>query len=128
MAGSQEFLDYPKGRFSVGGGDLIDVYDVQVQYEDGETLVSTLRNNPAGSTHGKRAMRITFKSAIGEEGFERDFWGHYRKRKVVQGRLKVPGKTFVCTGRYTQPNIASNVDNFIDFGITLAGKGNEENG
>lgn len=122
---AEDFLDYPKGRFALGAGDLIDVYDVQIQYEDGEKPVSTLRQNPGGSTHGARSVRVTFKTALSEESFERDYMGKYRKREVVQGRLKVPGLTFNVTGRFTQPNVASNVDNFIDFGIGIIGRGTE---
>lgn len=127
MADSKDFLDYPKGRYSLGPGDLIDVFDVNVAYEDGEKAVSTLRNNPAGSTHGARSCRHTFKSAISEESFERDWMGKYRKREVVQGRLKVPGKTFTITGRLTQPQVVSNIDNFIEFTVSVIGRGTDEN-
>ena len=119
---SKEFADYPKGRFAVGGGDLNDAYDIALMLEDGETVVSTIRKNPAGSTGGKRKAEVTFKSAISEDGFERDYMANYQKRKVIQGRLKVPGKTFVIEGRFSQPQINSNVDNFVDFSIKLVGK------
>ena len=48
---SKEFFDFPKGRLAMGAGDLIDVFDITQENEDGEETVSTLRNNPAGSTH-----------------------------------------------------------------------------
>lgn len=116
-----EFLDYPKARFALGAGDLIDVYDVSLQVEDGETAVTTLRRNPGGSTGGKRVSKCTFKSALSEEGFERDWMGKWRKREVVKGRLKVPGLTFAVTGRLTQPQVMNNTDSFIDFQITIIG-------
>ena len=125
---SDEFADYPKGRVSIEGGDLVDVYDINLAFTDGEKTVSTLRQNPAGSTGGARSVSATMKSAISESGFERDYWNHYRRRKVIQMRLKVPGKTFVLTGRYTTPGLTSNVDNFTDFSIQLIGKSQEVNG
>lgn len=121
---SKEFSDYPKGRLSQGSGDLIDVFDITQENEDGEETVSTLRNNPAGSTSGKRKSTLTFKSALSEVGFERDFFDKWRKREVVQLRLKVPGKTITQTGRYTKPKITSNVDGFIEFEISHIGKMN----
>lgn len=117
-----EFLDYPKARLALGSGDLIDVYDVSLSLEDGETVISTLRQNPAGSTVGKRSATLTFKAAISEEGFERDWFGKYAKRELVQARLKVPGRTFTVNGRLTKPAITGNVDNFIDFSCTIVGK------
>ena len=126
MAGSKEFLDFPKGRYALGAGDLIDVFDTNVAYEDGEKTVSTLRNNPAGSTHGPRSVTHTFKTAVSEEGFERDYMGKYRKREVVQGRLKVSGTTFTITGRFTKPSIVSNIDNFVEFTISIIGKGSDD--
>jgi hypothetical protein len=124
---SDEFGDFPKARVSIEGGDLIDCYDAALTYSDGEKVVNTLRQNPAGSTGGPRSASLALKSAISEAGFERDFFGHYKKRKVVQARVKISGKTFVVTGRFTNPTINSNVDNFVDFGITLLGKAQEVN-
>lgn len=120
-----DFLDYPKGRWALGAGDLLDVFDVSVQMEDGETAVTTLRRNPGGSTGGKRVAKATFKMAISEEGFERDYMGKWRKREVVEGRLKVPGLTFAVKGRFTAPQIMSNIDSFVEFQITILGKNNE---
>jgi hypothetical protein len=124
---ADDFGDYPKARVSIEGGDLIDCYDAALTYTDGEKTVSTLRQNPGGSTGGARSVSLMLKSAISEAGFERDFFGHYKKRKVVQARVKISGKTFVVTGRFTSPTINSNVDNFVDFGINLLGKAVEVN-
>ena len=117
-----EFLDYPKARVGMGSGDLVDVYDVSGQLEDGEQTVSTLRSNPGGSTGGKRSAKLTFKSAISEEGFERDYFGMWAKRKVVQMRLKVPGRTISFIGRLTSPSLSNNTDTFIDNTWTLVGR------
>lgn len=114
-----EYLDYPKARCALGAGDLMDCYDVNGSAEDGEKSVATLRRNPGGSTGGARSGNVTLKSAISEEGFERDWMGKWRKREVVQLRIKVPGLTWVFTGRLTKPTITSNVDGFIDFQISL---------
>jgi len=119
---SQEFLDYPKARVALGAGDLQDAFDVSGVTEDGEKIVATLRRNPAGSTGGTRSGTATFKSAISQDGFERDWFGMYRKRKVVQLRIKAPGVTWVFTGRLTKPQITSNVDNYIEFTISVIGK------
>jgi hypothetical protein len=119
-----EFENYPKGRVAVQGGELQDAYDVQVAFEDGETLVHTFRNKgmAAGSTGGKRKATITFKSAISQVGFERDYLGRWDNRQKTQARFKVPGKTITIVGRFTKPSISSNVDNFIEFSIAIEGK------
>ena len=119
-----EFEDYPKGQIAVEGGELKDAYDINVTFEDGETTVHTFQDGgmAKGSTGGKRACTITFKSAISNTGFERDYMGRYKKRKVTNVRVKVPGKTFSVTGRYMTPSFTANTDNFIDFSIALKGK------
>jgi len=122
MAAENDFPDYPKGQAALGSGDLIDVNDVNLAFEDGEKVVSTLRANPAGSTHGAKSVTATFKSQISSAGFERDYMGKYRKREVVQLRLKVPGLVFTITGRFTKPQITSNVDNQIEFSLSIIGK------
>lgn len=122
MADSKDFLDYPKGAFALGAGDLIDVVDVNMAFEDGEKVVATLRQNPAGSTGGAKSCTTTFKTVVSEASFERDYMGLYTKRKVVKGRLKVPGLVFTCTGRFTKPQIVSNIDNAIEFTISIIGK------
>jgi hypothetical protein len=125
---ADDFADYPKARVSIEGGDLIDCYDAALTYTDGEKVVNTLRQNPAGSTGGARSASLALKCAISQAGYERDFFGHYKKRKVVQARVKIAGKTHVITGRFTSPTVNSNVDNFVDFGIQLLGKAVEVNG
>lgn len=122
MATKEDFFDYPKGRFALGPGDLIDVVDVNLAFEDGETVVSTLRANPSGSYHGKKSVKATFKSAISHLGFERDWMGLYLRRDVVEGRLKVPGLTFIITGRLTTPGLTTNVDNMIELSKTIIGR------
>ena len=119
---SDDFLDYPKGRCSLGPGDLLDVFDINIAMEDGEKVVSTLRQNPAGSTFGAKSSTTTFKTAVSEAGFERDWMGKYDKREVVELRLKVPGLVFTNKGRLTKPQIVSNVDGFIEFTISIVGK------
>ncbi len=94
---------------------------VRMLVEDGEKVVSTLRRNPAGSTGGARVGTVALKSAISEEGFERDWMGKWRRREKVQLRIKVPGLTWIFTGRLTKPQVMSNVDNFIDFQISITG-------
>ena len=122
MGDSSDFLDYPKGVFAMGSGDLLDVADVNISFEDGEKVIATLRMNPAGSTHGMRSSTTTFKSVISKEGFERDYLTKYRKREVVQGRLKVPGLVFTSVGRLSKLQITANVDNAIEFTATIVGK------
>jgi hypothetical protein len=118
------FEDYPKGQVAVQGGDLQDAYDINCAFTDGETLVHTFKGKgqASGSTGGKRSCKITFKSALGKAGFERDYLGNWEKRKVIEVRLKVPGKTITCTGRLKEPNWTSNLDSFIDFSVTIEGK------
>ncbi len=121
---SNDYADYPKGQIAYNGGNLQDAFDIQLKLEDGETDVHTLRNNgmAVGSTGGKRRAEITFKSAISQAGFERDYFGAWQKRKVVNIRVKVPGKTFSITGRLRQPAISANLDSFVEFTVTLGGK------
>jgi hypothetical protein len=49
-----DFLDYPKAKIAIEGGELKDAYDVQMSFEDGETDVHTFRNKgmTSGSTSG----------------------------------------------------------------------------
>lgn len=122
MADNKDFLDYPKGQVGFEAGDLVDCADITIAFEDGEKVLATLRQNPAGSTHGMRSGKATFKSLISNEGFERDYMGAYRKRKVVKVRLKVPGLVFSCVGRLSQPQIVANVDNAIEFTVTVVGR------
>jgi hypothetical protein len=122
MADNKDFLDYPKGQVALGAGDLVDATDCELAFEDGEKVMATLRLNPAGSTHGMRSCKATYTSIISNEGFERDYMTKYRKREVVNLRLKVPGLVFSCVGRFSQPKIVSNVDDAIKFTITIAGK------
>lgn len=122
MSDNKDFLDYPKGSVGFEAGDLVDCADITISIEDGEKVLATLRMNPAGSTHGMRSGTATFKSLISNEGFERDYMTTYRKRKVVKIRLKVPGLVFSCVGRLSKPQIVANVDNAIEFTISVMGK------
>lgn len=117
-----EYLDYPKGRIAQGAGDLQDAQDINLAYTDGEKHVHTLRRNAAGSTTGGRGVTLTFKSAISENGFERNYMENYRKRRVIQYRVKVPGDEFIVVGRISEPNIVSNVDGHIEFTVKIVGK------
>lgn len=118
------FDDYPKGKIALEGGELQDAYDINLAFTDNETSVHTFRGNgqPSGSTGGKREAKCTFKSAISKAGFERDYLGNWHKRKVIQLRVKLPGKTVTITGRLTEPSVTSNVDGFVDFSCSLKGK------
>jgi hypothetical protein len=127
MADDDDFLDYPKGSLAVGPGDLIDVYDINAAFTDGEKIVATLRANPAGSTGGVRSCKVSFKSSLSSAGFERDFMGYWERRKKVNLRFKLPGKVITLVGRYTEPAITSNIDNFIDFSISCIGRGRAVN-
>lgn len=122
MATVDDFADYPKGSVAIGPGDLIDVYSWTFDGEDGEKIVATLRQNPAGSTFGTRSGTLGFESAISHAGFERDFMGKWLKREVIEVRLKLPGITITVTGRFTKPNITGSVDDFVKFKISVIGK------
>lgn len=117
-----DFADYPKGRVSLGPGDLIDMFGWSFDGEDGEKIVATIRQNPAGSTFGTRSGKLAIESAVSHAGFERDWLGKWLSREVVELRLKLPGITIVVTGRLTQPRATGNVDDFIKFTITCIGK------
>lgn len=116
-----DHLNYPKGRIAIDGGDLVDVYDISLTVADGRQLVSTLRQNPAGSTGGKVAATLTFKTAISENGLERPYWKDWAKKTVKQARLKVPGATLIVEGVLTNPSLTSNVDSFTDNTWTIIG-------
>lgn len=125
---ADDFLDYPKGRIAVGAGDLHDAVDINLAYTDGEKVVHTLRNHAAGSTSGGRSVTLTYKSALSEKGYERNYMKHYYKRQVLQFRVKVPGKTHTVLGRLSEPNIVSNVDGNIEFTVKVVGKDPEASG
>lgn len=109
-----EHLNYPKARIAISGGDLVDVYDVNLAVADGRQLVSTLRKNPSGSTEGKRAATLTFKSALSEAGEERPYWADWDRKRKITARVKVPGKTFTITGVLTNPGLQSGLDSFTN--------------
>lgn len=122
MATNDDFGDYPKGRISLGAGDLNDVLDFTITYVDGEKIVNTLRRNAAGSTSGGRSCELAFKAAISHRGFERDYMRNYRKRIPQEFRLKVADDTFVIVGRLSSLSIVANVDNYIEFSAKVIGK------
>jgi hypothetical protein len=121
---ADEFQDYPKGQISMQGGDLQDAFDINISLDGSETDVHTFagKGEPSGSTGGKHKNSVTFKSAISKLGFERDYIGSKKNRKVVNCRVKVPGKTLSFTGRIGKLDITSNLDNFIEFTVTIGGK------
>lgn len=122
MANTYE--DYPHGKIAVEGGELQDAYDVSVTFEDSEKDIHTFANagQPTGSVGGHRKGSVTFKSKISKRGFERDYLGRWNRRQVTQVKVKVPGKTVTITGRYRQPQFATNSEDAVDFTITCAGK------
>jgi hypothetical protein len=122
MSSVDDFADYPKGQVAMGSGDLIDATNIQLSFKDGEKHVATLRQNPAGSTHGTRGVELTLNSAISHAGFERDWFGKYDKREVIEFRFKVPGLTFVVTGRLSEPEVTSDVEDVIKFKAKIVGR------
>lgn len=126
MADNNDFPDYPKGQVGFESGDLVDCADITVSFQDGEKVLATLRQNPAGSTHGARSCEASFKSLISHEGFERDYMTAYRKRKPVKIRLKVPGVVFSVVGRLSSLQIVANVDNALEFTAKVMGKGSAD--
>ena len=122
MPGPDDFSDFPKGSVSQGPGDLIDCFGWGFNGEDGEKIVATLRQNPAGSTFGTRSGTLDIESAISHAGFERDWFGKWMSREVVELRLKMPGITITVTGRLTKPSVSANVDDFIKFKISCIGR------
>lgn len=120
-----DFPDYPKGQVALGSGDLLDVFQWSLEFEDGEKVVSTLRRNPGGSTHGTRSATMNLSTAVPHTGFERDWLGKYKKREVVELRLKIPGTTFTLVGRLTKPKVNGSVDDFIHFDISAIGQTTE---
>jgi hypothetical protein len=122
MATVDDFADYPKGQISMGAGDLIDITDITLNFEDGEKPVATLRQNPAGSTFGTRSVKLQANAAISHAGFERDYFTKYDKRENIEFRVKVPGMTLSIIGRLTTPSLSSNVDDVIKFGFSVIGR------
>jgi hypothetical protein len=122
MADENDFAEYPKGQVAMGPGDLIDCTNCTLTLEDGEKIVATLRQNPAGSTHGTRSAKLECQEAISHAGFERAWFDKYDKREVQEFRFKFPGKTFVITGRLTSLKLESNVDDFSKFSFAVLGK------
>lgn len=116
----QEFK-YPKARIAQGAGDLIDAYDVTLAVTDNRKSVSTLRMKRAGHTEGAREAKLDFKSYVSELGFERDWLGKWRKDETVSVKVKLPGKTLTVTGTLTNPQVTGNVDNAIEFSISVLG-------
>lgn len=119
-----EFENYPKGRIAIQGGELQDAYDIQLAFEDGKQTVHTFfaKGMARGSTTGKKKATVTFKSAVSANGMERAYLEDWHANKKINVRVKIPGKTITINGVYTKPQFGSNVDNFIEFTITVEGK------
>lgn len=113
---------FPKARISVGSGDLQNATDINVKGSRGRKLVSTIRKKVAGYTDGEASDEVSFKSAIDEDGFERDYLGKWKQGEFVQLRVKVPGETIVINGVFDEPSITSNVGGHIEFEIKCMGK------
>ena len=124
---SKEYLDYPKASVSFQGGELMDNFEVSIERDVGEQTVHTFRNKgeACGSTSGKQKTTVTLKNAIPETGMERDYFGNLRKRKVLNVRVKVPGKTISITGRMNKLSMSSAVDGFISLDIGVEGSSTE---
>jgi hypothetical protein len=122
MPTADDFLDYPKGTVAIGSGDLLDLFDWGFEGDDGEKIVATLRQNPAGSTFGTRSGKLNLSSAVSHLGFERDWLGTWQKRTVIEARLKLPGIVVSVTGRITQPRITGNIDDYIKFVAGVLGR------
>lgn len=123
---ADDFLDYPKGRIAQGAGDLQDVSDFTIAYQDGEKHVNTLRRQGAGSTSGPRNVTLSFTSKISELGFERNYMRNYRRRIPILYRLKVAVHTFTIKGRLTNLQIVSNIDGEITFTASVVGKDQDD--
>src|SRR5690348_10546997 len=99
MPGVDDFADYPKAQVSMGPGDLIDCTNVSVRLSKARKSVSTLRQNPAGSTNGAATHELTVEEAVSHAGFEREWFTAFDKDEVKEFRVKAPGKTVLVTGR-----------------------------
>jgi hypothetical protein len=120
-----EFENYPKGRIAIQGGELQDAFDIALTFEDGKQTVHTFRGKGManGMTTGKKKSTVTFKSAVSANGMERAYMEDWNSNKKINVRVKIPGKTITINGNYTKPNFGSmNVDNFIEFSISVEGK------
>lgn len=113
---------FPKARISVGAGDLQNATDVNVKGSRGRKLVPTMRKKVAGYTDGEANDEVSFKMAIDEDGFERNFLKKWQKGEFVQLRVKVPGETITLNGVFDEPTITSNVGGHIEFEIKCMGK------
>lgn len=117
-------LNYPKGKLAIEGGELQDVTNVDVSFEDGAKTVHTKRNNgkASGVVSGTKSCTVSFTMAISEEGFERDFLGKWDKEESIEARFKFPGGlTIVVNGKYTKPSAKGPIDSFVEFNISIIG-------
>ena len=113
---------YPKGRIAMGNGDLADVTDVQIKTTNGGKQVHTLRKRGAGTTLGKEETSVTFKSAVTEDGPERDYWKMCQKGQVKTLRIKLPAKTLTVEGIYTEVDGELPIDDAVHVNCTFVGK------
>jgi hypothetical protein len=113
---------YPKAKISMGAGDLLDVTDVNVKGSRGRKLVATMRKPVGGYTDGEPADEITFKSAVSEDGLERDYWSKWKKGDFVQLRVKAADETIVMNGVFDDISLSSNVGGHMEFEIKCMGK------
>ena len=121
---ASKYENFKRAKFALEGGELQDIYDVGLALGAGVQPVHTFRGkgNPSGNFRGKKSAKLTFKSKMPSEGFERDYLGNYDTQKVIEGRLKLPGgRVIVITGTLDNLNFTTNDDGPVDFTCELIG-------
>jgi hypothetical protein len=114
---------FKTGRVAIEGGDLQNVYDIQLSYTDGNKTVATGSSDQiSGVFTGPQGCELTWSSKISQAGFERDYLGYYRKRKTIQVRLKVANMDIVLAVKLSQPSIKWSSESEIEFSVKGIGK------
>lgn len=112
---------YEKGRLAMGSGDLMDVFNVDIELKDGSKLLHTLRKSPAGFVQGTYETTGSFDTYIAPEGPEADWLAGVQGRSVNQFRLKLSGITVTIDAKIDSVKVKQAVDDATQFNISFIG-------
>lgn len=114
-------LVYPRGRITVGSGDLIDVTNIKITTTNNAKQVHTILQKGAGITLGVTETTVTFDSVISEDGQERDYFTLVQTGVISQLRIKLPLETITVEGTYKTRDFELPLDDSIKLSMEFVG-------
>lgn len=119
---ADDFLQYPKGRIALDGGDLEDVTNFTITTTGTNKIIHTLRKPGAGKFKGPVECKVTFDAALSENGPDRDWLEMLQKGTFKKLRFKVPGITATVIGSVDEHALTCTIDDAGKYSVTYSGK------